>query len=64
MSNATYGIRRLTVDGEFLEVNPALVDMLGFSSAHELMTLKTTHSLYCDPLARDRHYADSPHRVL
>ena len=36
--NATYGIFRSQLDGTLLDVNPALVAMLGYSSKEELLT--------------------------
>jgi PAS domain S-box-containing protein len=39
VENAIYGIYRETVQGGFLQVNPALVRMLGYDSAQELMNL-------------------------
>ncbi|HWP37209.1 MAG TPA: CHASE3 domain-containing protein, partial [Gemmatimonadales bacterium] len=37
VEHATYGIYRSSPDGRFLSVNPALVELLGYSSAQELM---------------------------
>lgn len=42
--NATYGIFRSNREGNFQDVNPALVSMLGYSSKAELMA----HNLSCD----------------
>jgi PAS domain S-box-containing protein len=39
VENAMYGIYRETVQGGFLQVNPALVRMLGYESSQELMKL-------------------------
>jgi two-component system cell cycle sensor histidine kinase/response regulator CckA len=39
VENAMYGIYRETIQGRFLQVNPALVRMLGYESSQELMKL-------------------------
>lgn len=51
---AAYGIFRAAPEGRFLEVNPALVAMLGYASADEVLTLAGKEDLYPDPGAR-RH---------
>jgi PAS domain S-box-containing protein len=50
--NATYGIFRSNREGEFLEVNPALVAMLGYSSEAELMTRNLNSDIYENPSER------------
>ncbi len=49
--NAVFGVYRSTLDGRFLEVNPALVSILGYQSEHELLSVPV-FALYADP--RDR----------
>jgi PAS domain S-box-containing protein len=51
VKNAVFGIYRSTIDGRFLEVNPALVSMLGYASEEELLSVSVP-VLYRDP--RDR----------
>jgi PAS domain S-box-containing protein len=57
VDHAVFGIYRATVDGRFLSVNPALVAMLGYDSADELMRVDLA-SLYAEadpgdpPMAR------------
>ncbi len=51
VKNAVFGIYRSTIDGRFLEVNPALVSMLGYASEEELLSVPVP-TLYRDP--RDR----------
>ncbi len=51
VKNAIFGIYRSTLDGRFVEVNPALVTMLGYSSERELLSVPV-FALYADP--RDR----------
>ena len=50
--NATYGIFRSQLDGALLDVNPALVAMLGYSSKEELLTRNLSRDLYEDPADR------------
>jgi PAS domain S-box-containing protein len=49
--NAVYGIYRATLDGTFLSVNPALVAMLGYAAAEELLHVRMSTDLFCDPNA-------------
>jgi PAS domain S-box-containing protein len=46
VENATYGIYRSNREGDFLDVNPALVAMLGYSSKPELMTRNLNSDIY------------------
>jgi len=46
---AVHGIYRGTLDGRFPEVNPALVDMLGYSSAEEVLKLSVSQDVFNDP---------------
>jgi PAS domain S-box-containing protein len=46
------GIYRSTADGRFLYVNPALVEMLGYASADELLAIDINRDLYADPEER------------
>ena len=50
--NATYGIFRSRLDGALLDVNPALVAMLGYSSKEELLTRNLSRDIYEDPADR------------
>jgi len=52
IDRAAYGIYRATPEGRFLEVNPALVAMLGYGSADELLALDIGHDVYRDPADR------------
>lgn len=54
VEHATYGIFRASHDGRFLAVNPALVEMLGYETPEELMTVDIAHDVYTDPIQR-RH---------
>ncbi|MGZ7057788.1 MAG: PAS domain-containing hybrid sensor histidine kinase/response regulator [Candidatus Angelobacter sp.] len=50
--HATYGIFRSRVDGALLDVNPALVAMLGYSSKEELLTRNLIRDIYEEPADR------------
>ena len=54
IARAAYGIFRSTREGRFLDVNPALVSLLGYDSAEELMSIDISRELYVDPEERDR----------
>jgi PAS domain S-box-containing protein len=51
VDNAVHGIYRCTAAGAFLDVNPALVAILGYPSAEALMKIDMATDLYCDPKA-------------
>jgi PAS domain S-box-containing protein len=53
VNNATYGIYWVTLDGDLLDANPALMQMLGYGSIEELLDIDNTVCLYCDPAARE-----------
>jgi PAS domain S-box-containing protein len=50
--NATYGIYRSMPDGSLVDANPALVNMLGYNSREELLTLNLNRDIYEDPTER------------
>lgn len=52
--SAMYGVFRTTLAGEVLDVNPALVAMLGFDSTNELLAIRNTENFYRDPVERHR----------
>jgi len=52
VESAVYGMYRSSVDGRFLDVNPALVRMLGYSSAEELLAVDMASEVYADPEQR------------
>jgi PAS domain S-box-containing protein len=49
---APYGIYRVTLDGQLLHVNPALVTMLGYDSEEDLLRRNTEKDIYRDPQTR------------
>ena len=58
VQSAVYGIYRSSADDRFLDVNPALVSMLGYGSAEELLKVSLTRDLYVDPEQRMRLIAE------
>ena len=46
VQSAVYGICRCTPDGRFLDVNPALVSMLGYDAAKEVLALDPKREVY------------------
>jgi len=53
IDRAAYGIFRSTRAGRFLDVNPAMVTMLGYESAEELMAIDIVPDLYFDAEERE-----------
>ncbi len=49
IQRASYGIFRARTDGRFLDVNPALVTMLGYDSAEDLRKVHAITDVYRDP---------------
>ncbi|MGA8873237.1 MAG: response regulator [Candidatus Acidiferrales bacterium] len=58
VNNSTYGIYWVTVEGELLDANPALVRMLGYDSVADLLTVGHSHELYANPAERDKIHAE------
>jgi PAS domain S-box-containing protein len=54
VDGAALGIYRSSVDGRFVQVNPALAAMLGYGSESELLALDKITAVYADPAARHR----------
>ena len=52
VQGASVGIFRSAMDGSFLDVNPAMATMLGYSSPAEVLDLGDTSSLYINPADR------------
>jgi PAS domain S-box-containing protein/putative nucleotidyltransferase with HDIG domain len=58
--NALEGIFRITPSEGFVDANPALVQMLGYSSPEEVLALDLRKDLYADP--QDLRYLIDQHR--
>ena len=56
--DAPYGIYRVALDGRLLQVNPALVKMLGYESDEELARCSVEKGIYRDPETRQRLVRD------
>src|SRR6266436_7411951 len=56
--DAPYGIYRITLDGKLLQVNPALVKMLGYESDEELMRCDVEKDICRDPETHQRLVRD------
>lgn len=54
VQSAVYGIFRFSLGGTFLDVNPALITMLGYESAEELLNLDPKHDVFLDPGEQER----------
>ena len=54
VQTAVYGIYRSSLDGHFLDVNPALIGMLGYSSAHDVLSLDPQKDVFVDPAEYSR----------
>jgi diguanylate cyclase (GGDEF)-like protein/PAS domain S-box-containing protein len=62
IENPAYGICRFDADGRFLEVNEAMVTMLGYASKDELMAVNLATDIIRDPLERSQLF-DSYHQT-
>jgi PAS domain S-box-containing protein len=54
VDNAVFGIFRSSISGEILDVNPAMVAMLGYDTVEELLALNLTKDVYQNPDERQR----------
>ena len=67
VQSAVYGIYRSNLQDHFIDVNPALVAMLGYDSVDEVLALKLSTEVYADPwqraalLEEHKRAARSPH---
>src|ERR1700745_4207312 len=52
VGNLTYGVCRCNANGDFLDVNQALVTMLGYPSRAELLGANFATDILCDPSKR------------
>ncbi|MEW6062314.1 MAG: PAS domain S-box protein, partial [Bacteroidota bacterium] len=48
------GIYISTYDGRFIDVNPAMVELLGYSSREEMLSLDIKHEVYFNPADREK----------
>jgi PAS domain S-box-containing protein len=59
IDRAAYGICRETLEGRFVDVNPALVTMLGYESPDALLAVDVGADIYRDPADRAALIADA-----
>src|SRR5216684_1007807 len=56
--SAAFGICRCTLGGRFLDVNPALITMLGYGSVEDLLQLDVRREVFVNPKELDRLAGD------
>jgi len=49
VQSSVYGIYRSSLEGRFLDVNPALITMLGYASAEEVLLLDPEKDIFAQP---------------
>jgi two-component system, cell cycle sensor histidine kinase and response regulator CckA len=54
VQSSVYGIYRASLQGRFLDVNPALISMLGYASAEEVLLLDPEKDVFANP--EEHHY--------
>jgi two-component system, cell cycle sensor histidine kinase and response regulator CckA len=54
VQSAVYGMYRSSLEGRFLDVNPALIAMLGYDSSEQVLALDPEKDIYFDPEHRAR----------
>jgi len=59
VGNLAYGMCRCSIRGKFLDVNQALVTMLGFQSREELLAVNLATDILSDPFKRARLMGNS-----
>jgi two-component system cell cycle sensor histidine kinase/response regulator CckA len=52
--SAVFGIYRCSLSGRFLDVNPALINMLGYRSVEDVLALDVRSDVYVNPQEIDR----------
>ena len=53
------GVYRSTHEGRFVDINPAMVKMFGYSSREEMLNVDIKHDLYFAPEERGSHVLDT-----
>jgi len=64
VENMPVGVYKSTAKGKFVEVNPALVKMLGYGSREELLAVDIKSQVYFDPDDRDKIIAEHKENEL
>jgi two-component system, cell cycle sensor histidine kinase and response regulator CckA len=60
VQSAVYGIYRSSLEGKFLDVNPALIAMLGYFSAEEVLALDPQRDIFVDPAEQAKLMSQLP----
>jgi PAS domain-containing protein len=63
VERAIFGIYRATIDGRLIDINRALVKMLDYDSAAELLATNM-REIYADPAERERLIIRCHHHVF
>jgi PAS domain S-box-containing protein len=58
IQSAVYGIYRSSADGKFLDVNPALIAMLGYETGEQVLALDPTRDVFVNPQEHARLMQD------
>ncbi len=58
VQSSVYGIYRSSLEGRFLDVNPALITMLGYGSAEEVLLLDPEKDVFAQPEEHSRLIAE------
>ena len=58
VQSSVYGIYRSSLEGRFLDVNPALISMLGYESAEQVLMLDPEKDIFAQPQEHTRLIAD------
>jgi two-component system NtrC family sensor kinase len=62
VQSSVYGIYRSSLEGRFLDVNPALITMLGYASPDEVLLLDPENDVFAQPEEHD-HLIDEFRRT-
>ena len=63
VGNLNYGICRCSLDGGFLEVNEAMIKMLGYGSKEELLSIGLARDIIADPARRAQLLGESSYNT-
>ncbi|HEX8814854.1 MAG TPA: PAS domain S-box protein [Terriglobales bacterium] len=61
VQSAVYGICRCSIDGTFLDANPALIAMLGYENAGQVLSLDARKDVFITPNDHDRLMREFEH---
>lgn len=64
VDNLIDGVYRSTPDGRFVEVNPAMVKMFGYSSKEEMLAIDINTEMYIQPSDRPTVYPERGYSIM